>query len=98
MNIEKSENGGYKATGDFVQELYNHMTQGNPKCKYAIGDVIKKVSFDNGDQTEIGTKGLVIGNAITGDEEEFYLVEFEDREHPTFITKDKIGLLSDETV
>jgi hypothetical protein len=98
MDIEKLENGGYKATGDFVQELYNHMTQGNPKCKYAIGDVIKKVSFDNGDQTEIGTKGLVIGNAITGDDEEFYLVEFEDREHPTFITKDKIGLLSDETV
>jgi hypothetical protein len=98
MQIEKLENGGYKATGDFVKELYNHMTQGNPKCKYAIGDVVKKVSFDSGDQNEIGTKGMVIGNAITGDEEEFYLVEFEDREHPTFITKDKIGLLSDETV
>ncbi len=38
MHYLKLENGGYKATGEFVQQLYNHMTQGNPKCKYAIGE------------------------------------------------------------
>lgn len=98
MQIEKNENGGFKATGEFVQQLYTLMTEGNPNCKYNIGTVVKKATFEDGDSTEVGTKGLIIGNAITGDNEEFYLVEFEDREHPTFITIDKIALLSDETV
>lgn len=98
MQIEKLENGSLQATGEVIKQLYTLMTEGNPNCKYNIGTVVKKAVYEKGDHTEVGTKGLIIGNAITGDNEEFYLVEFEDREHPTFITKDKIALLSDETV
>lgn len=98
MDIEKLEGGGYKATGDFIQELYEHMSAGNSNCTYQIGDKIEKITFVEGDQSPIGTKGVVYGNAITGDGEEFYLVLFENREHLTFITKDKISLQSNATV
>lgn len=98
MQVEPIETGGFKATGDLIEKLYDLMTVGNPKCEYSIGTVIKKATYTKGDHTEIGTKGRVIGNTITGEGEEFYLVEFEDREHPSFIVKDKIALLSDETV
>lgn len=71
------------------QLVVNRMHEGDPSCKYKIGDRVKKAIYEEGDITLIDTEGRITGS-IRVEGVDCYLVLFYGRELETFIVGGKI--------
>lgn len=74
--------------GDIIMDL---MHKGDSTCAYKIGDRIKKVWGEPGDNNPIGIKGRITGSINNSKVGEGYLVLFEGWDVETFIVGKKIG-------
>lgn len=91
QNIEKNkqqDRGGLEAemNGEQIFDGINDI-----RCPHAIGDLVKKRTFESGDIHQIGHKGKVLDNLhLPKDSVSVYLVQFEGDIHVCFTLGYKI--------
>lgn len=94
LSAEEAVNLGLKMKDtqkfDSLQELVEHMQQGDQDCSIPIGTKIEKTNSEPGDLKTDGVTGIVMGSLSTIEHGEAYLVTFDGDLQPTFILGKKI--------